>query len=139
MIGLPGRLAAADDGLEKWIERYLDLAVRGVRSAEVEGKIARHLQRFRLWIEAHERVSAVTAREVTAWRGHLAAGVEQTATGRATGMAPATVNNHLAHVSALFSWITAHAPAGLPPSGDPTKRVEPLRLPAPEVQHRSAP
>lgn len=28
-------------------------------------------------------------------------------------MAPATINNHLAHLSALFSWITVHAPAGL--------------------------
>ena len=49
-------------------------------------------------------------------------------------MAPATVNNYLAHLSALFSWITVHAPAGLLRHGDPTKKVEPLPLPAPQVR-----
>ena len=49
-------------------------------------------------------------------------------------MAPATVNNHLAHLSALFSWITVHAPAGLLRHGDPTKKVAPLRLPAPQAR-----
>jgi site-specific recombinase XerD len=54
--------------------------------------------------------------------------------GTTTAMAPATVNNHLAHLSVLFSWITVHAPAGLLQHGDPTKTVEPLRLPVPEVR-----
>ncbi|MEQ4724524.1 hypothetical protein [Nonomuraea sp. B19D2] len=49
-------------------------------------------------------------------------------------MAPTTVNNHLAHLSALFSWIIMHAPAGLIRGGDPTKKVDPLRLPAPQVR-----
>ena len=49
-------------------------------------------------------------------------------------MAPATVNNHLAHLSALFSWIAVHAPAGLLRHGDPTKKVDQLRLPAPQVR-----
>ena len=53
-------------------------------------------------------------------------------------MAPA-VNNHLAHLSALFSWIAVHAPAGLLPHGDPTKKVEPLRLPAPQVRALAGP
>lgn len=46
-------------------------------------------------------------------------------------MAPVTVNNHRAHLSALFSWITAHAPASLLRHGDPTKKVAPLPLAAP--------
>jgi DNA invertase Pin-like site-specific DNA recombinase len=46
-------------------------------------------------------------------------------------MAPATVNNHLAHLPALFTWTAAHAPAGLLPHGDPTNGVDPLPLPAP--------
>jgi integrase len=54
--------------------------------------------------------------------------------GSRAAMAPATVNNHLAHLSALFSWITVHAPGGLLRHGDPTKNVEPLRLPAPQVR-----
>ncbi|SDM70612.1 hypothetical protein SAMN05421869_1534 [Nonomuraea jiangxiensis] len=40
------------------------------------GKISRHLERLRAWITTglgHERTSAITAREMTAWRDHLAA------------------------------------------------------------------
>ncbi|WP_084958392.1 hypothetical protein [Thermoactinospora rubra] len=76
MVGLPQRIDPADDSLPAWTERYLDLAVRGVRSAEVAAKISRHLQRFAAWITdglGHDRLSAVTPREVSAWRDHLAA------------------------------------------------------------------
>ncbi len=106
------------------------------------GKIARHLERFAAWRTAglgHDRVSAVTPREVAAWRDHLAAEGNIGRSGTMTGMAPATVNNHLAHLSALFSWITAHAPAGLLRHGDPTKKVEPLPLPAPQVRALAGP
>src|ERR1035441_1183338 len=130
-------LAEADDNLTAWTQRYLDLAVRGVRSDEVTGKITRHLERFAAWCIAglgHDRVSAVTPREVAAWRDHLAAEGNFGRGGTMTGMAPTTVNNHLAHLSALFSWITVHAPTGLLRHGDPTKKVEPLPLPAPEVR-----
>jgi integrase len=126
-----------DDSLTTWTRRYLDLAIRGVRSEEVTGKITRHLERFIDWFTVglgHDRVSAVTAREVTAWRDHLAAQGNTVRDGTTTAMAPATVNNHLAHLSALFSWITVHAPTGLLRHGDPTKKVEPLPLPAPEVR-----
>jgi integrase len=125
------------DSLATWTERYLDLAVRGVRSDEVTGKIARHLERFAAWFTdgyGHDRVSAVTPREVAAWRDHLAAEGTLSRDGITAPMAPATVNNHLAHLSALFSWITVHAPAGLLRHGDPTKKVDPLRLPAPQVR-----
>jgi integrase len=43
--------------------------------------------------------------------------------GRPQVMAAATVNNHLAHLSALFTWTAAHA--------SPAHGVELLRLPAP--------
>jgi hypothetical protein len=119
-----------------WIEAYLAAAVHGVRSAEVAGKIAQHLKRFREWFAdgfGHDRIAAVTAREVTAWREHLAATVVRTlADGREQTMAAATVNNHLAHVSAFFTWVAAHVPAGLLAHGDPTKGVELLPLPAPQ-------
>jgi len=127
----------ADDSLASWVQRYLDMAVRGVRSDEVTGKIARHLDRFTAWLAdglGHDRISAVTPREVAAWRDHLAAEGNIGRDGAATAMAPATVNNHLAHLSALFSWITVHASAGLLRHGDPTKKVDPLRLPAPQVR-----
>ncbi|HUR06117.1 MAG TPA: tyrosine-type recombinase/integrase [Nonomuraea sp.] len=38
----------------------------------------------------------------------------------------------------MFSWISAHAPVALLPGGDPSKRVELLRLPAPEVRALNA-
>jgi hypothetical protein len=78
-----------------------------VRSDEVTKKIARHLDRSTSWLTdglGHDPTSAVTPREVAAWRDHLAA---EGTTGRdrtIAGMAPATVNNHLAHLSAPFSW-----------------------------------
>jgi hypothetical protein len=134
---LDGGPGDGEDSLTAWTQRYLDLAVWGVRSDEVTGKIARHLDRFTAWFTdgyGHDRVSAVTPREVTAWRGHLAAEGAASRDGTTAAMAPATVNNHLAHLSALFSWIAVHAPAGLLSHGDPTKKVDPLRLPAPQVR-----
>jgi hypothetical protein len=142
VIDLDRGLAETDDSLAAWTQRYLDLAVQGVRSGEVTGKIARHLERFTGWCIAglgHDRVSAVTPREVAAWRDHLAAEGSTGRDGTMTGMAPATVNNHLAHLSALFSWITVHAPAGLLRHGDPTKKVEPLPLPVPQVRALAGP
>ena len=127
-----------DDSLAVWIQRYLDLAVRGVRSDEVTGKITRHLERFATGL-GHDRVSAVTPREVAAWRDHLAAEGSIGRDGTASAMAPATVNNHLAHLSVLFSWITVHAPGGLLRHGDPTKKVDLLRLPAPQVRALDGP
>jgi len=128
--------AAGGETLGFWIEAYLTAAMRGVRSAEVAGKIARHLGRFRDWSLAgfgHDRIAAVTAREVTGWREHLAGTAVRTlADGRVQVMAPATVNNHLAHLSALFTWTLVHAPSGLLVHGDPTKGVELLPLPAPQ-------
>lgn len=137
VIDLESDLGEAGDSLVIWTQRYLDLAVRGVRSDEVTGKIARHLDRFTAWFTSgygHDRVSAVTPREIAAWRDHLAAEGSTARDGSAAAMAPATVNNHLAHLSALFSWIAVHAPAGLLRHGDPTKKVDPLRLPAPQVR-----
>ena len=135
MLGLGGALDPSDDSLAAWSGRYLDLAVAGVRSPEVARKITRHVGRFQSWFVAgfgHDRISAVTLREVAAWRDHLAAAGQTDRDGSGAAMAPATVNNHLAHLSAMFTWTRAHAPGGLLPHGDPTKGVEPLRLPAPE-------
>jgi integrase len=135
VFGLGAGLDPADDSLALWVGRYLDLAVAGVRSVEVAGKIARHVGRFHAWFAAgygHDRISAVTLREVAAWRDHLAGSGATNRDGSVAPMAPATVNNHLAHLSAMFTWIRTHAPAGLLVHGDPTKGVDPLPLPAPE-------
>ncbi|MEV4065908.1 hypothetical protein [Nonomuraea dietziae] len=42
--------------------------------------------------------------------------------------APATVDNHLAHLSVLFTWSTEYSPTGLLAHGEPAKKVTPLRL-----------
>jgi integrase len=142
MLSVASGTETTEDSLAVWIERYLELAVRGARSAEVEAKIARHLDRFRAWFAdgfGHDRLGAITPREVAGWREHLAATAGRTLRdGHTVTLAPATVNNHLAHLSAFFTWTAAHAPAGLLPHGDPTLRVELLRLPAPEPRALSA-
>src|SRR5262249_60490738 len=44
------------------------------------------------------------------------------------GLAPATVNNHLASLSAFTTWVAAQAPTVFP-VGDPAKGVRELGLP----------
>jgi len=44
------------------------------------------------------------------------------------GLAPSTVNNHLASLSAFTTWVDAQAP-GLFPAGDPAKGIGEVRLP----------
>ncbi len=88
--GLGGR----DEGLEAWVGRYLELAVVGVRSRTVAEKAALHLGRFVGFFRdayGHDRVSGVVRRDVQGWQRSL---VER-------GLAPSTVNNHLASLSAF--------------------------------------
>ena len=71
VVPLPIGGLAAPDAIEAWASRYLDAAVRGVRSAEVADKIALHLARFRDHFHAahgHDRLSVIVQREVIAWR-----------------------------------------------------------------------
>lgn len=109
------------DSLAVWAERYQQLAVAGVRSESVAQKIALHLARFLQFFRAaygHDRLSACLRRDVVAWQQEL---IDQ-------ALAPATVNNHLASLSAFTSWVSVHAPR-LFPFGDPTKGVGELGLP----------
>jgi integrase len=122
-VPLPIDGLAAPDSIEAWAGRYLDAAVRGVRSAEVADKIALHLARFRDHFTAahgHDRLSAVVRREVVGWRDHLA--------GDGGGLAPATVNAHLASLSGFTTWVVAHEAAALP-HGNPCAKVTDLPLP----------
>src|SRR5712691_10641653 len=112
---------ATVDSLSVWSERYQQLAVAGVRSGEVAKKIALQLGRFVAFYQdayGHDRVSTCLKRDVVAWQQHL----------QDAGLAPATVNNHLAALSAFTSWVSAHAPR-LFPFGDPAKGVGELGLP----------
>jgi integrase len=114
-------MPATVDSFSIWSERYQQLAVAGVRSKEVAKKIALQLGRFIVFYKeayGHERVSTCLRRDVVAWQQHLIG----------SGLAPATVNNHLAALSAFTSWVSIHAPR-LFPFGDPAKGVGELGLP----------
>jgi integrase len=119
---VPGGLPAdVPDSLAAWATRYLALAVVGVRSEAVTQKIALHLDRFvGFFIESygHDRISTCLRRDVLAWQRQL---VDQ-------GLAPATVNNHLASLSAFTTWVAAQAPTVFP-VGDPAKGIRELGLP----------
>ncbi len=130
VVPLPIGGLAGPDSIEAWAGRYLDAAVRGVRSAEVTDKIALHLARFGDHFHqehGHERLSAVIRREVLGWRDHLIG--DPAASG--LGLAPATVNAHLASLSGFMTWVLAHDPAALP-HGNPCAKVADLPLPAVE-------
>lgn len=114
-------LPVAPDSLTAWADRYHRFAVLGVRSDEVAQKIVLHLARFITFFQdayGHDRISACLRRDVAAWQAAL---VDQ-------DLAPATVNNHLASLSAFTSWVATHAP-GLFPLGDPAKGISDLGLP----------
>src|SRR5215211_5786765 len=111
----------AVETLAGWVPRYLTLAVVGVRSEEVADKIALHLQRFATFYKeayGHERVRNVLKRSVLTWQRALS---DQ-------GLAPATVNNHLASLSGFTTWVAAQAPY-LFAVGDPAKGISELGLP----------
>ena len=110
------------DELSAWRERYLRLAVAGVRSPAVAVKIALHLQRFTDFFRTrygHERIAACLHRDVLDWQHALRD--EQ-------GLAPATVNNHLAALSAFTAWVHAQDPRRFD-RGDPAKGIRELGLP----------
>jgi len=109
------------DSLTAWIAHYEGLAVTGVRSASVAAKIHLQLQRFCLFFVScygHDRISTCVHRDVQAWQRHL----------QAADLAPATINNHLASLSAFTTWVAAQHPQNFP-SGDPTKGIGTLGLP----------
>lgn len=109
------------DRLSTWAGRYLEFAVRGIRSDEVATKIARHLERFRHFFHenyGHDRVSACLRRDVTAWRDALVK----------DGLAASTINGHLSSLSGFASWLDAQAP-GLFPAGNPARGIGELGLP----------
>ncbi len=119
---LPGGLAEeVPDSLAAWATRYLTLAVVGVRSPAVTQKIVLHLNRFvGFFLEryGHDRMSTCLRRDVLAWQQQLVT----------DGLAPATVNNHLASLSAFTTWVAAQAPTFFA-VGDPAKGVRELGLP----------
>ncbi len=109
------------DSLAAWIESYLALAVTGVHSEAVAEKIELHLGRFAAFFHGaygHDRISTPLKRDVRDWQRSLVS----------KGLAPSTVNNHLASLSAFTTWVHAHDPH-LFPAGDPAKGIGELGLP----------
>jgi hypothetical protein len=105
------RLSETPDNLSAWVGKYLELAVVGVRSDTVAEKAALHLGRFIAFFEeayGHDRISTMVRRDVQGWQRSLADQV----------LAPSTVNNHLASLSAFTSWVDTQAPR-LFPAGNP--------------------
>jgi integrase len=91
------------DSLTAWIVHYQCHAVAGTRPAAAAAKIALHLGRFQTYFATtygHDRLSACVRRDVLGWQAHL----------RAIPLAPATVNSHLASLTAFTAWVTAQAP-----------------------------
>lgn len=103
------------DSLMAWMDYYLEVAAQGVRSEEVAGKIQLHLQRFQQFFEqryGQERISSWVKRDVLAWQQSL----------EAQGLAPATINNHLASLSGFATWVHTQNEYVFS-MGDPTKGV----------------
>src|SRR5437899_2174298 len=120
-MGVNPKSESLPDSLAAWIETYLPLAVIGVRSEEVAQKIALHLSRFQCFFResyGHDRLSTCLRRDVLAWQSELLS----------QGLAHATVNNHLASLSAFTTWVHTHNP-DLFPVGDPAKGIGELGLP----------
>lgn len=104
-----------------WIEQYLDIVIKEVRSKEVEQKIRLHLYRFQgffLELYGHERISACIKRDIVGWQTHLVN----------SNLAPATINNHLASLSGFTSWVRSLVPELLS-NDDPCRGVSELGLP----------
>jgi len=119
--GINASADADQDTIDSWMREYQQLAVAGVRSAAVAHKIALHLERFRQFFLArygHEQIATCLRRDVQAWQSAL----------RDEGLAPATINNHLASLSAFTTWVHAQA-SNLFAVGDPAKGIRALGLP----------
>lgn len=109
------------DSLQAWMDYYLQMAVQGVRSEQVTHKFRLHLHRFQQFFDeryGREHISSCIKRDVTAWQQAL----------EARGFASATINNHLASLSAFGTWVHAHDETVFP-MGDPTKGIGDLTLP----------
>jgi site-specific recombinase XerD len=109
------------DSLPAWIAHYLQLAVTGVRSTSVAQKIGLHLKRFNDFLAnryGHDRLSSCMQRDVLAWQNAL----------KEQGLAPATINNHLASLSAFTTWVHSQN-SHLFARGDPAKGITEIGLP----------
>lgn len=108
------------DSIQAWIDHYLNMAVRGVRSELVARKIMLHLTRFQAFFEqryGQELISSCVKRDVVAWQQSL---INQ-------GLASATINHHLASLSSFATWV-CNQNGNVFSMGDPTKGIGEVTL-----------
>lgn len=120
-VEAPDGATMVADNLTIWLERYLRLAVIGIRPEEVARRVAYQLRRFLAYykeVHGYDLAGACQQGDVAAWQQAL----------RAQGLAAATVNHHLVALSAFTAWLTAQDPHLLP-LGDPANGVRKLDLP----------
>lgn len=121
------------DQLTVWKDRFMEEEIYGDRSPNIEAKIEKQLQRFIdffLIRYGHERVSAVTKRDVKAWIEFL----YKQGKGQHNGFAASTVNNHKAHLSLFMGWLHKERPHLLPEDPTKGKGMRDIQLPVPEVK-----
>lgn len=126
------------DQLSVWKERFMEEEIQGDRSPNIETKIDKQLQRFIDFFRnryGHERVSAVTKRDVKAWIDFL----YKEGKGPDSGFAAATVNNHKAHLSLFLGWLHKERPHLLPEDPSKGKGMRDIQLPVPDVKALTEP
>lgn len=109
------------DSLTGWIDHYLQMAVKGIRSEGVTRKIVLHLQSFQTFFVnryGQERITSLVKRDVIAWQQSL---LDEE-------LAASTVNNYVASLSGFATWVHSQNPR-LFPVGIPTKGIGELPLP----------
>lgn len=126
------------DQLTAWKDRFMEEEIRGERSKNIEAKIELQLMRFIDFFQkryGHERVSAVTKRDVKAWIDFLYEEGKEPG----VGFEASTVNNHKAHLSLFMGWLHKHRPHLLPDDPTKGKGMRDIQLPAPDVKALTEP
>lgn len=121
------------DQLTTWKDRFMEEEIRGDRSENIVGKIDLQLQRFIEFFRkryGHERVTAVTKRDVKAWIDFLYEEGKEPG----VGFAASTANNHKAHLSLFMGWLHEQRPHLLPEDPSKGKGMRDIQLPVPDVK-----
>lgn len=120
-----------EDRISYWIEKFLDEEIRGVRSKNIEQKIALQLGRFQSFFTKryrHERVSSIVKRDIKAWLDELYPEDPD----KERPFASSTVNNHKAHLSLFLNYLSQKAPHLLPENPMQGREFKDIQLPPPE-------
>lgn len=118
-----------DNRISLWLNRFMDEEIRGIRTPNIERKIELQLNRFLVFFRqryGHEKVSAITKRDVVSWVRELYGDPDD------PRLAAATVNNHKTHAALFLKWLSLRAPHLLPENPAKGRELRDIQLPAPE-------